>query len=351
MIEVRPLGPAERDAYQAAVRSTAEAWIYGTLEYRDLLRGMVQGDDRYLVAIDERGAVLGGMPVFEISAPGAGVVLNSLPWYGSHGGCVLKGERSDEVRRALLTAYRDRVIALDPLSATIVLTPAEQPALETYKAILNPVAEDNRVSQVTPLPVDGPDLDERLQAVFSRKTRNLVRKSVKQRFALVTADEEATWRFLHATHDANLRAIGGKAKPWSHFVGLRDRLPREWRSVSVATLDGVPVAALLLLFFQRTVEYVTPVVVEHYRPQQPLTFLIYMAMLDAVRRGFTSWNWGGTWRSQTSLYHFKNGFGAADSPYTYLVNSSDRGARLRGLRQQLDTLFPFYYVYPYDQLA
>jgi hypothetical protein len=351
VIRVRALTVADEGAYGACVRRDAGAWIYGSLEYRDFLHGIVPGAPHYFVAVDEQEQILGGFPLFEVSAPGLGALMNSLPWYGSHGSCVLGGERADEVRRALIAAYRDHVLAANPLSATVVLTPAEQPFVDTYRDLLRPAVEDDRIGQVTPLPAGGPDLDERLQAVFSRKTRNLVRKSLKQGFALVEADDEDAWRFLHATHEANLRAIGGTAKPWSHFAALRDRLPAAWRRVRLATLHGQPVAALLLLYFQRTAEYVTPVVVESFRGRQPLSFLIYHAMLDAVRRGLTEWNWGGTWRSQASLYHFKSGWGARDLPYTYLVNSADRGARLRQFRDRLSSVFPYYYAYPYDQLA
>jgi hypothetical protein len=351
MIQVRVLAAADQASYSACVRRDPGAWIYGSTEYRDLLAGVAGGEPRYLVAVDEHEHVLGGFPVFEAAAPGIGTVINSLPWYGSHGGCVLSGDRADEVRAALIAAYRDRVSVVDPLSATVILTPAEQAFAGVYRTILQPAVEDERIGQVTPLPADGDGLDDRLQAVCSRKTRNLVRKSLKQGFALDRSDGDEAWEFLHATHQANLAAIGGRAKPWSQFVALRERLPEPMRKVSVATLDGEPVAALLLLFFGRTVEYFTPVVVESFRSRQPLSFLIYSAMIDAVRNGFTHWNWGGTWKTQASLYHFKAGWGAADLPYRYFVCSSDRGARVRRHRAELASAFPYYYVYPYDQLG
>lgn len=63
-------------------------------------------------------------------------------------------------------------------------------------------------------------------------------------------------------------------------------LAEESKSDSIASLDGRPVAALLLLYFNRTVEYFAPVIEHEYRSRQPLSFLIWQGMLDAVHRGY-----------------------------------------------------------------
>ena len=107
----------------------------------------------------------------------------------------------------------------------------------------------------------------------------------------------------------------------------------------------------MLLQFRHTIEYITPVVCKEYRASQPLSFLIFHAMQDAVGRGFRQWNWGGTWRTQHTLYRFKAGFGAIDRPYSYLVVASEEShRRLRAVRRQIGDAFPYYYVYPFAEL-
>ena len=153
----------------------------------------------------------------------------------------------------------------------------------------------------------------------------MVRKALQQGFALHITDADWAWRFLYETHVENLQALGGQAKPWSHFIALRTHIPAHWRRVFVATLADQPVAALLLLYFNQTVEYITPVIRHAYRSQQPLSFLIWHAMLWASREGYRWWKaGGGTWLAQPSLYHFKAGWGAIDLPYTYLINVSEQ---------------------------
>ena len=87
-----------------------------------------------------------------------------------------------------------------------------------------------------------------------------------------------------------MAGIGGTAKPWAHFEAIRDAIPASARRLYIARLNGQPVAALLLLYFNRTVEYITPVIKHEYRSAQPLSFLIWHAMQDAIAEGFRWWN-------------------------------------------------------------
>lgn len=350
-MQVEKLSPALEQQYREFVQSDPCNLIYSSLEYRDFLVRAVGGKPTYLMALEDSGRVAGVLPYFELEAPGIGTVINSLPWYGSHGGCLVGGSAASQARRLLLETYRSQVEAANVVTATLTLSPQEEERAADYKAVLRHSVEDNRIGQMTPLPVQSDAVESELEAILLQKTRNLVRKARKQGFVLRERDDDDAWRFLFDTHVENLSAIGGRSKPWAHFVAMREALPERSRRLLLAELDGEPVAAVLLLYFNRTVEYVTPVIKHEYRSMQPLSFLIWNAMLDAVREGYRWWNWGGTWITQTSLHHFKAGWGAIDCPYRYCVVASESGlAALRHDRQRVADAFPFYYVYPFDQL-
>lgn len=351
MIRVEPLSPRKEAEYGEFLLRDPRSLLYASAEYRDFLARAVGGTATYLLALDDQDQIIGALPYFCLESPGYGTVINSLPWYGSHGGCIVSGSRAGEARRALLKQYRMAVDAPDVLSATLILAPGEEAALAEYRDILAPPIEDRRVGQMTPLPIDSCQVEAKLESVLLQKTRNLARKSLKQGFVLREVDDDGAWRFLFETHVENMEAIGGKHKPWSHFLAMRETLPANARRLLVAELDGQPVAALLLVYFNRTVEYVTPVIKHDYRSRQPLSFLIWHGMIEAIRAGYLWWNWGGTWVTQVSLHHFKAGWGAVDFPYTYLINSSPAGRSvLSANRARLGELFPFFYAYPYDKL-
>lgn len=276
-----------------------------------------------------------------------GAVLNSLPWWGSHGAVALDraSPHATSVRAALLAVLKQEIARLAPLSWTVVLTPAEEIHAAAYADVLGPGVRDSRIGQATSLR----GVDD-LMAIYAKKTRNLVRKSLSQGFEEVVTTEAWAWRFLHETHRQNMAALGGRPKPWSHFEAMRECLPTS--RLSLAMDSAGPVAGLLTAQFNGCVEYLVPVVQLAHRPRQPLSFLIFKAMQDALARGAHTWNWGGTWRNQESLHHFKAGFGAQDRPYSYLVGASDAGLSLfRERRQDLADLFPYFYVYPYDALG
>lgn len=350
MIEIRMLTPEFEDNYRQFLLSNSRSMIYSTVEYINFLSSVVCGVPSCWLCF-RNGEIKGALPYFRAVHKDHGSIINSLPWYGSHGGCILSGDGDDDVRRALLLKYSEAVSNSDVLASTLILTPFENPNLDKYIEALEPLFIDRRIGQITPLPEGSNNLENRLLMFFKQKTRNLVRKSLKQGFSLMVTDEEWAWKFLYQTHLENISAMGGRAKPWDHFMALRHNLPARWRELSVAMFDGKPVSALLLLYFNNTVEYFTPVIKHEYRSQQPLSFLIWHGMVKSVKNGYRWWNWGGTWESQSSLHHFKSGWGANDFPYTYLINTKrDFLKKIKDNIDALQTAFPYFYIVPFSAL-
>lgn len=351
MINIKTLTPSHESEYRRFLLHDPRSLIYSTIEFRDFLQQAVGGIPEYYLARDELGRIVGALPTFQLHVSGVGNVINSLPWYGSHGGGVISPDSPTGVREALIGKFATLAASPEILTATMILLPHEEKEKGVYKTLLQPTALDGRIGQSTPLPGAGADINTRLEAVFTQKTRNLARKSLKQGFVVVRDGSDQAWDFLYQIHQENMLAIGGRAKPRSHFDALRNTMPPEWQQVSIAMLGDEPVAALLLLYFNKTVEYFTPVIRQEFRSQQPLSFLIWHGMLDAIERGYRWWNWGGTWVNQKTLHHFKAGWGAVDFPYTYMTFASpERLKQLFQLKKELVELFPYYYIYPYDQL-
>lgn len=340
-----------RDRLGEFIERTDHA-IYAHPTFLDFLTRATGGEALVLLA-EADGETIGAFPHLTLTHPRLGSVVNSLPWYGSHGACLLDGARpdADTIRRALLNSFRDHLKVVDILSSTVILSHQEEPHRALYVEALSPTAIDARVGQVTALPPEPGANSECLMSVFKQKTRNLVRKGLKQGFTEHVADDDAAWDTLHRLHSESMNAIGATAKPRAHFEALRSALPASMRRLSLAMDGNTPVAALLLLCCGSTVEYLTPAADAAYRARQPLSFLIWHGMLNAIDHDRRTWNWGGTWKTQHSLHHFKAGFGAEDQPYSYLITAPTTGlAALRAQRDELGDLFPYFYTYPYAAL-
>lgn len=352
---IRELVASDLPDYRDFLETNALLPAYGHPSFLKFLETVTGCDVRVLVAT-EGSQIVGAFPYAVAEREGVGRVVNSLPWYGSHGSAVVirpscRSGNGESIRRALLRSFVEATDSDDLLSTTVILSLDEQQHLAVYQEILAPSQMDFRVGQVTDLPLAEENLEVELEATLRQKTRNLVRKSLKQDFVEVVTDEPWAWDYLARTHSENMAAIGGKAKPEAHFVAMRSLLPPAMRRLSVALKDGVPAAAMLLFLSGRTREYITPVISKGFRSLQPLSFLIWKGMVDAIDAGCLRWNWGGTWPGQEKLHHFKQGFGATDRPYSYLIRSPDVGLqKLRSMKSTLGALFPYCYVYPYEAL-
>ena len=189
---------------------------------------------------------------------------------------------------------------------------------------------------------------EALMESFHHKTRNVVRKAQKQQFT--ASVDNRMIGFLFDVHRENLAAIGGRAKSHAFF----EQFPRGFREnddyrIWVARDGEEPVAALLLFYHRTTVEYYMPVVREAYRERQALSLLIFESMVDASQRGYTLWNWGGTWATQEGLHLFKSRWGTHDTPYTYYVQVNDVRV-YHATRNDLLAEYPDFFVIPFSLL-
>jgi GNAT acetyltransferase-like protein len=342
---VERLGDEDEAAYEEFVLRSERTLAYHGARYRRLLRAVLDAEDWYLVARGPSGEIVGALPAFLRPDAGRGSVLNSLPFYGSNGGILeFGGDRA--VRCALLDRFDALAREQGCVSGTIVTSPLDDDAA-FYETAMTFDHRDERLGQVTTLPPASVDVGRELRELFPNKFA--LRKA--QKLALtVSRDDDDGLTFLAATHRANILAKGGLAKDERFFAALA-RVCERGRDydVWVARQGREPVAGLLVLYFNRTVEYYTPAVVEAYRSSHPQSLIVFEAMQAAAHRGFRWWNWGGTWASQEGVRRFKAGLGAADRPYHYYTRLLDPSILER---QPADILrqFPHFFVVPFAAL-
>ncbi len=350
-------------AVASVLRRCPDAPAFARPEYHRCLAAMTGG--RLVRAVAGPADASEGVITWLEGGPPDGRVLNALPWFGSHGSpsvaADLPDAAADAVAASLAGARGEAAGEPGVRSACLVLglgeTAERRRAIE---AAFGAEVADERIAQRTPLPKvadGGGDADAvgrtLLEEVFGQKTRNLVRKGLRESLRIAVQDDAEAWDRLHELHAAGMRAIGGPVKPPEHLAALR-RLPEAHRELWTATDpdDGRIVAAVLLLRWGGTVEYLVPAVAAEARPRQPISAIVHHAMVAATLRGDRWWNWGGTGRTQRSLHHFKAGFGAVDVPYAVLCRCGPGG--LEPLRSRgpagLAADAPWFYAWPYDRL-
>jgi hypothetical protein len=340
MMRLVALDDGRTEAYARFLAGRDDALLYHSLPYRDLLVEHLGARAEYLLAVNGAGEVAGALPTMWLDTD-AGSVLNSLPYYGSHGSVLAD---DDEARSLLLAAWGERARDPGTLSATLVTNPFSQRAIDPPAHNLT----DSRISQVTTLPEGGTAPRERVMAMIDGSARRNVQKAGREG-AEVDRDASAM-DTLRAIHESNIAALGGQAKSpeFFHAVGRHFARGQEYE-VWVARMDGEVAAGLLVFYFNGTVEYFTPAVAHEHRSRQPLAAVLAEALADAVQRGFRRWNWGGTWDAQSGVFRFKRKWGAGDARYQYFIQLNDDSLRAHA-PTELRARFGHFYVLPFSSI-
>ncbi len=312
--------------------------LYYSRSYKILLESLLSCRSQYWLAVNGEN-IEGILPLMEMDGP-YGRVINSLPYYGSNGGIIAL---TDAARVMLCEKYND-IVNESGLAAATLIT---HPLLSQSDYSVNYDMTDQRLGQLTPLPESG-DIEEQMLSLIDSSTRRNIRKAERSSVSVRIDNQDIN--FLYQTHIENMSMIGGKAKDISFFEGLANhfRPGKEFR-IYKAEIDGEPVAALLVFYFNHTVEYFTPVTRGKYRNAQPMAKILFEAMVDAARSGYRWWNWGGTWLSQEGVYRFKKKWGAEEHPYTYYTKINN-SALLSCSQEELLSAYPGFYVLPFGKL-
>jgi hypothetical protein len=335
-LAVRPIvTDAEEADYLAYLGKAPGALLYYGLKFRKLLTTLLECEARYWIAY-EAGMPAGILPTVTKIGP-HGAVINSLAYFGSHGGVLAT---SYAARCALIDAYKRQMSNPNVLSATLI----ENPLIPELEPPPHQIV-DRRISQMTPLHRDDP---MRFLSTIDSSARRNIRKA-EQSGVDVRIENQAI-DFLWGLHVANMSAIGGLAKTKQFF----ELLPQIFESgkdyrIWTAWRSGRRIAALLTFYAGDTVEYFTPATIAAERENQPMAAILRTAMTEAAREGFSRWNWGGTWPMQTGVYRFKKKWGAVDREYKYFTTVGDE--RLFDMdRESLMSAYPGFFVVPFLML-
>ncbi len=351
-LETQLLTRNEAQQHEAFLLQTPDALLYHSHNYLWHLEHYLNTEIFVAVTLHENTCV-GYWPIaFSISGS-FGKVANSLPYYGSNGApVILQGISSiqkEEILAALLKTVLEKVESEKCAAFTVVSNPLDAETAQWLEQNMPHDLTDDRIGQLTPLPAHETGIAEKLLQSFDDPRPRNIRKALKEgvsiRFSHTADDRD----FLYAVHRENITAIGGIAKEKRFFDFLPEHFSENQYRIYIAEKDGERIAGLLLFYYNQTVEYFTPGVVEAHRNTQPTALLVYQAMLDAIEQQYTWWNWGGTWLSQGGVYDFKKKWGTRDLPYRYFTRVYD--ARVRETNKEtLLREYPNFYVVPFGIL-
>lgn len=348
-ITVARLTEADFVEYGQLLARSSDSMLYHQPEYLTTIRAIAQPCALHLIGVRRRGKLIASMALFEKTA-GDIAVINSLPYFGSHGDIVIADQEDQQVISRAVAHFLNQDSTFQAASAINIVAHPIRSWIGTVAAELSLAAWDERIGQISTLPAER-EPEAALAAILAgchQKTRNLVRKGLRQGFTVTVSDSTEDWNEMIHHHRVGMERIGGRGKTTAEFEAIRANIPHgHMRQLFVARKDGEFAGALLNLYYRDWVEYFTPVAVEEFRADQVLSALIAHAMVSACGAGLRHWNWGGTWTSQAGVYHFKKGWGAIDHRYRYYGIARD--ARITATEpSELVQFFPYFYARPFS---
>jgi len=326
------------------VNNSKDSLFYTSSDFINLVSTHL-GAECYWIVAKEDNEILGVLPFLESKAGKFGTVFNSLPYYGSNGG-VIQSRENVEAKQNLIKEFFSLAKKKNACSATIVTNPLLKDN-HLYEEVIDDHIIDERIGQITHIPAN-PD-DELIKIFDDPRPRN-IRRAHKEGIKVSSGNERSSVEFLYQIHVENMQTIGGLNKSWDFFEKLLTNMPADMWSVYIGSKEDEPVSALLLFYFNGTVEYFTPVIKSEHRNTQALALVIFEAMKDAAnKRGCKNWNWGGTWLSQTGVYDFKKRWGTSDYPYYYYTKLFNKSVRSSS-KEVLLKDYPGFFVLPFTEL-
>lgn len=299
--------------------------IYYSTGYLSAVRDNVAATKAGYLVGEKQGEVIGLLPLIEKTVPGFGTVINSSPYYGSHGGVISEKASGSVVSKRLIEALDEYAREKEVFSTTVVTNPFSDGSDSEVLKNIGYTIVDERISQSRHLATGGRNCRDEILESFHHKARNAVRKGLKTGVQVREQAGDAALNWIYTLHEESIRSMGGVPKKFQHFLRFKGYLGNELRCF-LGAVDEVDCCGLIVLTYGGSVEYFTPVSNQEFRNQQVLPALIFEVMIKMSEEGKLFWNWGGTWKTQEGVYRFKDRLGSTSRPYFYL-NRLAEGAK------------------------
>jgi len=330
------------DAYENFIKESNDSTFYHSIKHLQFLNQILQLSPEFVVARNEN-EIIGVMPFFSKKSSG-GVVVNSLPFFGSYGGLVSK---SIEAEKSILEYMNNYNKENDILSSVIIVSPFVK-RNELYQQNYVHNLKENRLAQCLTISEKSESL---LWECFEQRVRRAIRKSIKYGVKLrKLKPNETDMKNFYDMHKRDMESKNGKPKPPEFFKSLRENFAYgNDYEIFAASINDTDIAYLLVFYYGQFTEYYMPAYDAELKNLQATSLLIWESIKESIKRKSFYYNFGGTWKNQNELYLYKRGWSATDFPYVYYIYGDISRAREIGL-QEIKNQYPYFYVFPYEEI-
>jgi FemAB-related protein (PEP-CTERM system-associated) len=297
MLTVRAAGRGDAPAIRAFLAARSDSTPFHLPEWAEAVEAGCGHRDRSLVAVDERGAVAGLLPMSEVRSPLFGSALVSSA-FGIGGGAIGEGVESLAEQAWALA----QGLGCDSVELRGGRLPAGWERREGVYATFSRHLEAN---------------EEAILKAIPRKQRAEVRRAMG--LGLETRagrDLDAHYR----VYSESVRNLGTPVFPRRLFEAALERLDSDILTVS---RDGRPLASVLTFYHGGCAYPYWGGGTAEARTLRANELLYYALMCHAARRGCTRFDFGRS-KLGTGAFAFKKNWGFEPEPLVYAVRGKAR---------------------------
>jgi len=295
------------------------------------------------VTAKENQSLIGTIPFF-VKKGTHGIVVNSLPFFGSHGGVV---SSNNQIMKKMIQKFNEYNNENDVLSSIIISNPFSNNE-EIYQKHFNFVHHEKRFTQCSILNNETKDT---LWDKLEKRVRWTVKKCLKNSVSVENTEiNQLTSSEFYEMYKIGILAKKGRLKPKNFFELVKHHFTyKEDYDIYVAKLNSKPIAYLLIFFNKPYAEYYMPAFDNNLSNINGTSILIWKSIIDSIDRKFSYYNFGGTLANQKSLYLFKRGWNSKDFFYHYYIQADLE--RLKSIdTTNILTEYENFYVFPFSSL-
>jgi len=316
--------------------------FYQSKKHLRFLEKLLKIKTEFIIATEKK-KMIGVIPFFRKKTK-FGIVINSLPFFGSYGGVI---SENIEAKKNIINFLNEYNKENDILSSVIVANPFDSAEIYEkyyeYKEKEQKRIQCLRVNKIS---------EDRLWNNFEQRVRRSIRKAEKNLVSVEcsTLDNKQLDDF-YKTHVENISSKNGATKPREFFKILKESfVVGEDYDVLTAIYDSESIAYLLVFYFKSFTEYYMPAYNVEKSNLQGTSLLIWESIKKSLTNNMKYYNFGGTNMGQKSLYNFKKGWGTDDFNYNYYVYGDFNKINELG-ENLLKENFKNFYVYNYEKLS
>ncbi|MBV9264857.1 MAG: FemAB family PEP-CTERM system-associated protein [Acidobacteriaceae bacterium] len=297
---VGELDAARSDAWDEYVLSHPFGSPFHLNAWRKSIEETFRYKPVYLMAT-RAGQICGVLPLFIVKTPLLGKVLLSTP-FAVYGGALTDDTETQE-------ALRNEVVKLaHRLKVQYV---------ELRNAHEDQVMGFERVCRYVTFTQDVCANEDKVLESIPRKTRYMVRKSLKQGFATRVAENPNAFEDLYAK---NLRKLGTPSFPSKFFRCLRENFAGEV-DIREVILDGKLASSVLTFYFRDQALPYYGASDPEFNAVAPNNFMYYDLMRWSGANGYRTFDFGRSKKNVGGSYEFKSHWGMVERelPYEMLL--------------------------------